>query len=56
MFLQLNHTNLEVYKAARLLVKECYKITARLPPEERFSLIPQIRRAAISVKLNLAEG
>lgn len=56
MFLQLNHTNLEVYKAARQLVKECYKITARLPPEERFSLIPQIRRAAISVKLNLAEG
>jgi four helix bundle protein len=56
MFLQLNHQNLEAYKAARLLIKECYKITARLPPEERFSLVPQIRRAAISVKLNIAEG
>jgi four helix bundle protein len=41
---------------ARLLIKYCYKITAKLPPEERFSLVPQIRRAAISVKLNIAEG
>jgi len=56
MFLQLNHKNLEAYKMARTLVKECYKITARLPAEERFSLIPQIRRAAVSVKLNIAEG
>ncbi|SRR5687768_9345192 len=56
MFLQLNHQNLEAYKMARVLVKECYKITSRLPTEERFSLIPQIRRAAISVKLNIAEG
>ena len=56
MFLQLNHQNLEAYKMARLLIKECYSITARLPPEERFSLVPQIRRAAISVKLNIAEG
>ncbi len=56
MFLQLNHKNLEAYKMARTLIKECYKITSLLPPEERFSLVPQIRRAAISVKLNIAEG
>ena len=56
MFLQLNHKNLEAYKVARLLINECYKITAKLPTEERYSLVPQIRRAAISVKLNIAEG
>ena len=56
MFLQLNHKNLEAYKMARVLIKECYLITAKLPTEERFSLVPQIRRAAISVKLNIAEG
>lgn len=55
MILQLNHKNLEVYKVSRSLVKECYILTSFLPPEERFNLIPQIRRAAISVKLNIAE-
>ena len=56
MFLQLNHKKLEVYKTARELVKECYHFTKLLPPEEKFSLSTQIRRAALSVKLNIAEG
>lgn len=37
-------------------MKVCYRITLLLPPEEKFNLVQQIRRAALSVKLNSAEG
>jgi len=56
MFLQLNHKKLEVYKISRDLVKECYQFTKLLPTDEKFALISKIRRAALSVKLNIAEG
>jgi four helix bundle protein len=56
MFLQLNHQKLEVYKVSRQFVFECYKLTKSLPPDERFGMISQIRRAALSVHLNVAEG
>ena len=56
MFLQLAHTKLSVYQSSQDVILECYKLTKRFPPEERFSLVSQIRRAAISVHLNLAEG
>ena len=56
MFLRLNHKNLDVYKAARELLKLSYQITKKLPPEEKLNLIHQINRAALSVKLNIAEG
>ncbi|HYV90965.1 MAG TPA: four helix bundle protein [Chitinophagales bacterium] len=56
MFLELNHQKLEVYKVARKFVFECYKMTKTLPDEERFNMISQIRRAALSVHLNIAEG
>jgi four helix bundle protein len=56
MFLQLNHQKLEVYDASKLFVLECYKISKLLPSEEKFNMISQIRRAALSVHLNIAEG
>lgn len=56
MFLQLRHQELDLYKICRLFVKECYSATKLLPPDERFNLIQQIRRAALSVQLNIAEG
>lgn len=56
MFLQLNHKNLEAYKAARQFLIECYKVTKLLPSDEKYNLFQQIRRAALSVKLNIAEG
>lgn len=56
MFLPLNHKKLDVYKASRELLLECYKLTSQLPTEERYNLVSQIRRAALSVKLNIAEG
>jgi four helix bundle protein len=55
MFLQLNHKNLEAYKAARNFLKECYRSTALLPPDEKYNLVQKIRRAALSVTLNIAE-
>ena len=56
MFLQLAHTKLNVYQFSQELALECYKITKNFPADERFAMVQQIRRAAISVHLNLAEG
>jgi four helix bundle protein len=47
---------LRVYQKALDLVDQVYKITKKYPQEERFGLINQFRRAAVSVVLNLAEG
>jgi four helix bundle protein len=56
MFLNLKHTEFEIYSVTRKLVMECYKVTKSFPPEEKFALTQQIRRAIISVHLNLAEA
>jgi len=56
MFLQLNHQKLQIYTISRQFVLECYKLTKSLPPDEKFGMITQIRRAAVSVHLNIAEG
>jgi four helix bundle protein len=56
MFLQLNHQRLDVYTVSISLVQECYKLTQQFPADERFALCSQIRRAAVSVHLNIAEG
>ena len=56
MFLNLAHKSLHVYVATRELVKAVYTITKLLPTEEKFNMVLQMRRAALSVKLNLAEG
>ncbi len=56
MFLQLAHTRLNVYQISQDLALECYRITKGFPPGEKFAMVSQIRRAAISVHLNIAEG
>ena len=48
--------DLEVWKAARNLRHEMYKLAKALPDIEKFGLASQIRRAAISVTANIAEG
>ena len=47
---------LDVWKRSRALVKEVYKLTKSFPKEEKYGVVSQIRRAAISVSNNLAEG
>jgi len=47
---------LDVWKLSVDLVKGIYKITKKFPDEEKFGLVSQLRRAAISVSSNLAEG
>lgn len=54
--LKLSHKNLDVYKISLTLLEEIYKATKQFPKEEQFVLISQIRRAAISVCSNIAEG
>src|SRR5678815_3676130 len=56
MFLKLHHQKLDIYGASRQFVLECYRLTKGLPVEEKFGMITQIRRAALSVHLNIAEG
>jgi four helix bundle protein len=56
MFLKLNHQKLEVFTKSREFVLECYKLSNILPGDERFGITTQIRRAAVSVYLNIAEG
>ncbi|HEV8287053.1 MAG TPA: four helix bundle protein [Chitinophagaceae bacterium] len=56
MFLQLAHTKLNIFTASKSLALECYKITKLFPAEERYAMIQQIRRAVLSVHLNVAEG
>ncbi len=51
-----NFTDLIVYKKSHVLVLEIYSLTKRFPADERFSLIDQMRRSAISVTSNIAEG
>ncbi len=48
--------DLEVYKLARELRKEIYKLIKKLPDEEKYNLSSQMRRAATSLTNNIAEG
>src|SRR5205807_9127553 len=48
--------DLEVYQVARGFRKTMYQVAKRLPEEEKFALTNQIRRAAVSVTNNIAEG
>ena len=56
MFLQLTHTKTDVFRQSQNLALECYRVTKAFPPDERFAMVQQIRRAALSVHLNVAEG
>jgi four helix bundle protein len=48
--------DLEVYRVAREFRKAMYGVVKRLPEVERFGLASQIRRAAVSLTNNIAEG
>jgi four helix bundle protein len=50
------HYQLEVWQEAMQLVRQVYGVSDQLPEKERFGLQAQIRRAAVSVPSNIAEG
>lgn len=50
------HKDLEVYKKSIEFVKDIYQITAKYPSGEQFGLVSQMRRAAVSIPSNIAEG
>jgi len=56
MFLTLSHQQLNVFTCSKTLVLEVYRLAKTFPESEKFGMISQIRRAAVSVHLNIAEG
>lgn len=50
------YRDLVVWQKGVALAKEIYLLTRRLPADEKFGLVSQMRRAAVSVPSNLAEG
>lgn len=50
------HYKLDAWKDSMNLVDKIYQITQEFPSEEKFGLTSQMRRAAVSVPSNLAEG
>ena len=51
-----SYKELKVWQRSIELVKEIYKITAQFPKNEIYGLTSQMRRAAISISSNIAEG
>lgn len=50
------HTELQVWRRSIDLCVDIYRLTAALPPDERYGLSSQMRRAAVSISSNIAEG
>ena len=48
--------DLIVWQKAHQFVLAIYTVTKKFPPDERFGLISQIRRASVSIPANIAEG
>jgi four helix bundle protein len=51
-----SYRDLKVWQMSRELASEVYLLTNHFPPDEKFGLISQLRRAAISIASNIAEG
>jgi four helix bundle protein len=50
------HKKLDVWQAAMKATKVIYELTKPFPEEEKFGLVSQMRRAAVSIPCNIAEG
>lgn len=50
------HKDLDVWKMSMDFVVDIYKLTRKFPSDEKFGLTSQLRRAAVSVPSNIAEG
>ena len=54
--IQRPHERLEVWRDAMDFVEIVYRFSASFPPDERYGLTAQLRRAAVSIPSNIAEG
>ncbi len=52
----MNYKDLVVWQKSIAFVSEIYVLTKNFPQDERFSLVDQMRRAAVSIPSNIAEG
>ena len=52
----MNFRELEVWKLGKEIVLDVYRVTKEFPKEEMYGLIVQMRRAAVSIPSNVAEG
>ena len=51
-----SYKDLDVWQKAMTLAEDCYRATAEFPREEVYGMTAQIRRAAVSIPANIAEG
>lgn len=51
-----NFRELDIWKESRKLVKDIYEVMSEFPNQEKFNLISQVQRSAISIPSNIAEG
>ncbi len=50
------HKNLDAWQVAMAVAKTVYDLTRHFPEEEKYGLVSQMRRAAVSIPCNIAEG
>jgi len=51
-----NYKDLDIWKRSIKLVEDIYRLTKSFPKEELYGLTSQMRRAAVSIPSNIAEG
>jgi len=51
-----SHTKLDAWKRSTAFAVDIYRLTERFPKDERYGLTSQLRRAAVSIPANIAEG
>jgi four helix bundle protein len=52
----MNHKNIDAWRNSVSLVKMIYKLVEQMPESERFGLMHQMKKAAVSIPSNIAEG
>lgn len=56
IFVMQDFRQLRVWEGAHQVALEVYRVTQKFPSDEKYGLVSQMRRSAVSVAVNLAEG